>query len=185
MLPLTYFLGRSSISSLRNLRLGPRRIADHFVFICLIPSGINQASSLFSPSCSSCLVSSSFPITFSNCDHSASTDENSLPTYNTQPSAKLSAVIAQITYRDHGLQRPVQLVDIRKDVLEALEWDVRCVEVREVADVPLRSRRGGLHVVVRSMFSRALRLRRRTVDLRPSRGVCFGEVLQGCRVDRV
>lgn len=84
-------------------------------------------SLLPSPSLGCC--SGSFAMTFSNCDHRASTEENSLPTCvgeNISPCAQFLAVsyVAMIgggqSYRDDGLEGAIQLVDVGEDMLEAL-----------------------------------------------------------------
>lgn len=73
------------------------------------------ASVLFSSS------SGSFAITFSNCDHSASTEENSLPTYQPKSDSKTQTGYYGKTYSNDCLQISVKLIDIGKDVLEALQ----------------------------------------------------------------
>ena len=65
-------------------------------------------------------------MTLSNCDHSASTDENSLPTYihfslvqhgKLQPASQL---VGGGTYSNDRLERTVQLVDVGQHMLKAL-----------------------------------------------------------------
>lgn len=87
------------------------------------PTLVSPSASDLSPT-----SSGSLPITFSNCDHSASTDENSLPTCRSQ-SVKAPLLTSHLTppqakkndktkkekiysYRNNSLQRPVQLVDV-------------------------------------------------------------------------
>lgn len=64
-------------------------------------------------------------MTPSNCDHSASTEENSFPTCG--DASQLACLLLShraggtvCAYRDDGLERAVQLVDVGEDVLEAL-----------------------------------------------------------------
>jgi len=66
--------------------------------------------------------SASLAITFSNCDHSASTEPNSSPTYVSpcQPFITPPLSWRGSTNSDDALQRPIELVHVLEDVFETL-----------------------------------------------------------------
>lgn len=56
-------------------------------------------------------------MTFSNCDHSVSTDENSLPTYTV---SVYSHPEFRRTYGDDCFEGSIQFVNVAEDLFEAL-----------------------------------------------------------------
>jgi hypothetical protein len=99
-----------------SLALHPHRLRP-------FPSCISVSSPLCpsSPSsvcCPSPSASGSFAITFSNWLHSASTELNSLPTC--QSILSLSSPKYLLTHSNNPLHRPIQLINIRQHMLEAL-----------------------------------------------------------------